>query len=420
MASTPLFPKVTFPAGSMMRNEPSEPDNYAPPKSTEEFLRRLANGERYFVGANLVGAHLPRADLQSLKLDGANLAGAFLPGAILINTSLVGANLANANLAHATMVRTDLNRATLKSANLAGAELALARLTTANLVDAQLTRVTLLNSDFCDANLDGLKIGITLLSDLDLSPFVGAKEPIVHTEESIVDFKTVVRSLRAPRLNQFLMRTGMPAILVDYMIECAHAVSGSVFVDMMQSTFISYGAPDEKFAKTLYEELHKNGVRAFLFAEHAVPGQRLDRLMRQGVNDHDRVVLICSKSSLDRSGVLNEIVETLAREARDGGAEYLIPIRLDNYVFADWTPSRPDIAQAIRGRVVADFRGAKKDPTKFAAEFAKLLGALKKKRPHSTARTPPTVKPGQTAVPRTKTATRSTPKGRLPDPGKVS
>jgi hypothetical protein len=81
-------------------------------------------------------------------------------------------------------------------------------------------------------------------------------------------------------------------------------------------------------------------------------------MMRKGVNEHDRVILVCSKASRDRKGVLNEIEETLAGESRDGGAAYLIPIRLDGYVFSGWAPPNPDTAQSVRDRVVADFEGA--------------------------------------------------------------
>lgn len=101
--------------------------------------------------------------------------------------------------------------------------------------------------------------------------------------------------------------------------------------------------------------------------------------MVNGVNEHDRVILICSKASLDRKGVLNEIEETRTRESRDGGETYLIPIRLDDYVFSGWKPSRADIAQAVRDHVVADFEGTMTDQTKFDAAFSKLLRALRVK-----------------------------------------
>ncbi len=147
---------------------------------------------------------------------------------------------------------------------------------------------------------------------------------------------------------------------------------------MLQSTFISYGGPDTDFAQKLNDALLKNGVATFFFAKDAIPGQKLHRMMREGVNRHDRVILVCSRASLDRPGVLNEIAETLQREARDGGKEYLIPITLDDYVFSEWKPHDPGIVQAIKDRVVADFRGAVTDPVKLNHGLLRLLAALKK------------------------------------------
>ncbi|WP_437339493.1 toll/interleukin-1 receptor domain-containing protein [Sorangium sp. So ce394] len=125
--------------------------------------------------------------------------------------------------------------------------------------------------------------------------------------------------------------------------------------------------------------MHRNGVTTFFFPEHAEPGEKLHRMMRKGVNEHDRVILICSRHSLDRKGVLNELEEILTREARDGGASYLIPIRLDDYVFTGWKPTNADVAQAVRDRVVADFEGANEDDAKFQAGLQKLIRALRKK-----------------------------------------
>ncbi|OAI45624.1 hypothetical protein AYO44_12605 [Planctomycetaceae bacterium SCGC AG-212-F19] len=144
------------------------------------------------------------------------------------------------------------------------------------------------------------------------------------------------------------------------------------------SCFISYGGPDKDFARMLYESLTKQDVQAFFFPTHAVPGKRLHKVMRKGVNQYDRIILICSKASLDRPGVLNELTETLQREAREGGKDYLIPITLDNYVFKDWAPNEPQLAQAVRDRVVADFTGTIDDKVKFKKAFKKLMSALDK------------------------------------------
>jgi uncharacterized protein YjbI with pentapeptide repeats len=76
-------------------------------------------------------------------------------------------------------------------------------------------------------------------------------------------------------------------------------------------------------------------------------------------------------------GVLNELEETLEREARDGGNAYLIPVLLDDFVLTDWCPARPQLAQAVRSRVFADFRDHADGKT-FAIQLQRLLGALKK------------------------------------------
>ncbi len=144
----------------------------------------------------------------------------------------------------------------------------------------------------------------------------------------------------------------------------------------MKSVFISYGSPDVGFARRLNSELSKLGINTFFFEVDAIPGTKLHRLMRDGVNQYDCVILICSKDSLERPGVRNEIEEALQREAREGGSTILIPIRIDDYVFTDWGPDYPGMAQSIRDRVVADFRDANTDDNVFNSELSHLLEAL--------------------------------------------
>jgi PAS domain S-box-containing protein len=142
------------------------------------------------------------------------------------------------------------------------------------------------------------------------------------------------------------------------------------------SVFISYGSPDELFARRLNESLARSGIRTFFFPNSAQPGQKLHRVMREGINKYDRVILVCSRHSLNRTGVLNEIEETLQREAREGGQAFLIPITIDDYIFDLWRPERMDIAVALRDRVIADFRGAQNDAATFDNALRRLLAAL--------------------------------------------
>ena len=144
----------------------------------------------------------------------------------------------------------------------------------------------------------------------------------------------------------------------------------------LASVFISYGSPDEKFAQRLNTSLREKGVYTYLFMNDARPGEKLHREMRVSINQYDRVLLVCSRNSLDRPGVTNEIEETLQREAREGGSSRLIPIMLDDYVRSNWAPRHSDVALSIRDRVIADFRDAAEDDVAFEIAIERLFSSL--------------------------------------------
>jgi hypothetical protein len=195
---------------------------------------------------------------------------------------------------------------------------------------------------------------------------------------STIDWRSILKSSRALHLEQFLIKCGMPELFATYQVACATALGGGGplhATKAMPSTFISYGAPDSEFAQLLQRELQRRRVSTFFFPEHALAGMKLHDVMRNAVNSCDHVVLICSRLSLDRPGVQNEIEQALAREARDGGRSYLVPITLDDYIFA-WNPKRLNLAQEIRDRVVADFRGAPAGSARFYNAVSRLIDAL--------------------------------------------
>jgi hypothetical protein len=144
----------------------------------------------------------------------------------------------------------------------------------------------------------------------------------------------------------------------------------------LRSIFLSYGEQDEAFVKHLEAALRQHGVATSLLTRETIPDEKIHRTMHERVKPYDRVILICSRSSLDHSGVQDEIKETLAQEERDGDASYLIPIALDDYMFAGWSPPDPRTAQVIRDRVVANFHGADTDPAKFEEDVTRLVAAL--------------------------------------------
>lgn len=150
--------------------------------------------------------------------------------------------------------------------------------------------------------------------------------------------------------------------------------------ELYNTLFISYGGPDENAVSTINQFLKHQGVKTWFFKDDALPGQKLHRLMHKGVNTYDRVLLVCSRTSLSRKGVLNEIERVLEREAKEGGSEILIPIKLDDYVLSDWAPQRRDIADQVRARVITLVTT---DPAKVDAmnmQLQKLILALGKGR----------------------------------------
>lgn len=116
------------------------------------------------------------------------------------------------------------------------------------------------------------------------------------------------------------------------------------------SAAISYSGLDVHVATELNNFLIKNGVKTWFYPENSVPGEKLHRMMNNMINEADRVILLCSKSSLHRNGVLNELERILEREAREGGSAILIPVALDQYVFEEWMPEKEDFATQIRSR----------------------------------------------------------------------
>lgn len=145
---------------------------------------------------------------------------------------------------------------------------------------------------------------------------------------------------------------------------------------IMDSVFISYGGTDEEVARSLNTSLKIKGVKTWFFPDDSIPGQKLHRMMFEGVNTHDKVILICSESSLHRNGVLNEIERVLEREASLGGAEILIPIALDDFVYTDWAPERKDIAAQVRSRVITKLNA--EDDQIYHAAIERIANALSK------------------------------------------
>lgn len=328
--------------------------------------------EATFDGADLSGVDLVRATIDDARFNGATLRGAVLNGANVHRTNFDEAILEDADFSFAQLVGAKLRRTSLRRANFVSTDLSHASLVNAELAGADFT-----NAKLTGASFGGAVIAQNFFLDVDLSPLCDAEPPVGHHGESTIDLRSILRSVHSPGLKDFLQRTGMPEVFVEYMVSCALSLQTDTF-KLLRSTYLIFGQPDEPFARKLYESLHRNGVTTFFFPEHSVPGKRLHRAMHEGIAGHDRMVLICSRDSLDRDGVQFELDQTLAREAREKKSEYLLPVVLDDYLFDGWNPPSATHLHAVRERIAADFRGADRDPDRFDAGLLKLIAALKK------------------------------------------
>lgn len=352
------------------------------PSSIDDLRSGLENGQRKFLNAALAGLDLRCLDLRGISLIQADLRSANLEGMDLTHTQLKAANLSGATLRGSQLVACDLiwasfDHADLTHSDFTGSAVQSASLLGCDLSHANLNNIKLHRSDLRGAKLTRTRLNSADLCDLDLSPLCDARS-LRHVSPSFVDARAVMKSHRHRDLKSFMMSCGVPSIFCDYMIECAVAIDGPLLRRMMQSTFISYGGPDESFAEQLSKALRMHGVTTFFFPDSALIGERIDVEVYRAIDRNDRIVLICSRASLDRPGVLHEIREALDRESREGGLSLLIPVLLDDYLISEWHLREPQLAKRLNRRVAADFRGTRRSTKRFNVALERLLSALRR------------------------------------------
>jgi uncharacterized protein YjbI with pentapeptide repeats len=125
----------------------------------DEFLRRYAGGERFFINANLRCAQLREVcleniDLSYAKLNMADLSWTNLSKANLTSAEMPGANLSCSNLSGAQLVRANLTGANLSDADLRGADLSWADLSNANFKNTDLRGANLGRTDLRKTSLN--------------------------------------------------------------------------------------------------------------------------------------------------------------------------------------------------------------------------------------------------------------------------
>jgi hypothetical protein len=291
---------------------------------------------------------LIRADLSMVDLRWADLSRA-----CLIEANLSGADLTGANLREADLSKADLSGANLSGANLSGANLRGADLSWANLIGA----------DLSGADLSRAFVGWTVFASVDLREVKGL-DKVHHIGPSTIGIDTIYLSQgEIPEV--FLRGAGVPDDFIKYM----RSLTGKAL--QFYSCFISYSDKDRDFVEHLYKDLQSNGVRTWYFPEDAKWGESVWGEIDRAIKIYDKIIVVCSRNSLQSGPVLREIERALQREDREHKS-ILFPITIDDYVFNEWNHERQD---DVRKKVVGDFR-AWRDPSSYQKAFSKLLEGL--------------------------------------------
>ena len=146
------------------------------------------------------------------------------------------------------------------------------------------------------------------------------------------------------------------------------------------SSFISYAHSDKAFAARLHDALQAHGAHSWLDEKQIRPGQDIYAEIDFGIREADKILLCCSKASLNSWWVDNEVGAALEKEqqlTKERGTKIavIIPLNLDGYLFSDeW---KSGYQAQLRRRLAADFTHWETASSEFEKELEKLLWALK-------------------------------------------
>jgi hypothetical protein len=144
------------------------------------------------------------------------------------------------------------------------------------------------------------------------------------------------------------------------------------------SAAISYGGMDEAVATKLNDYLKLHGIKTWFYKDDGLLGQKLYEMMFNMANDYDRVILLCSESSLSRTGVLNELERVLEREAKESGSSILMPIALDDYIFGAKVKAKRHHLAQILTRNIGKINATDLESTEIQKQFNIILKSLQK------------------------------------------
>ncbi len=331
--------------------------------------RKLRGKDPAYVRPDLSFADLGQRDLQRIDLRGVNLANATLRDSDLRHARLGGAWLFHADL------RADLRIANFRSSDLELADLTGADLRGTDFYDAELDRAIFRAAELGGADLRGARFGRSDLSEARLSytifgfndlSAVKGLETVVHRGPSTIGIDTIFRS-KGDIPEVFLRGAGVPEDFITYM----KSLVGKAIE--FYSCFISHSSLDAEFVEQLKADVDSKGIERWYFQDDAKWGEPLWGEIDRAIRLYDKVVVVCSKNSLQSQPVIREIERALQREDREHRT-ILFPICIDDYLFEKWDHARK---VDVVAHVVGDFREWQQHGH-YTKAFKRFLEALNK------------------------------------------
>ncbi|MHB1689012.1 MAG: toll/interleukin-1 receptor domain-containing protein [Ignavibacteriaceae bacterium] len=269
-----------------------------------------------------------------------NLEGINFSNTVLTGSSFINSNLRNSNLYQAECFLCSFHGAILDESDMSGAKLHNADFTNSSLKKVDLFRVDFINTILHQADFSNSSCNTTAFSNVDLNTAIGL-DSIIHEGPSNIDILTIFR-LKEPLPRNFLKGAGIPDNFIEYI------TSFSDSPIKFFNCFISYNENDDNFSSILYNDLIKRNIRCWRWKEEAKIGKELISSIDYAIKSYDKLILICSKNSLNSPAVFKEIERALLKEEtnfKNGlDSDVLFPITIDEYIYKEWDHYlKPDI-----------------------------------------------------------------------------
>lgn len=314
--------------------------------------------------ANLGEADLSGANLSETDLTNADLSGSHLVGADFCRAEITGVNFNGAVADHVDFWRASIHGCHITDASLTSTDFSDAQVWDTSFAFSDLGGAVFRNTGLVSVDFALSFIGATVFANIDFCETEGL-ESVHHHGPSTIGIDTIYKS-KGQIPESFLRGCGVP----DELIKLIPSLTSQP-IDYF-SCFLSHSSLDKSFCERLYNDLRGAHVRTWYFPEDAKWGNTVWGEIDRSIKVYDKLVVICSKNSLQSGPVLREIERALQREDREH-KNVLFPIAIDKYVFDEWDHPRRD---DVLAKVVGDFIGWDTDAAKYDDSFKRLLVEL--------------------------------------------